>query len=545
MKKSLHPYSLVLSPNLLTYFTIVLILIAFLLPKSIVAQQGATTYTINANNSGASFNLNNNESLLIPAGITFTGNINWNGANSKVFNNGTWRGNDANLQTGCGIYTASGSTTQLSNINMANGVTISNLGYLKAGVNWNGDKGTITNKGTWECSGNIPVGQNGTLTNEQGGKITCTDLNLNSTNSSALNRGELRLANCNVSNGTTLRNYATCVVADHTNISGSLFNEGNWQTKYYNNNNFTNNCGTIEVSVTYHNNGSSKLVNTGMLKAYELINDSEVQGQTVGKGVGKVIVASKASDSNPQLCRQNGSGKFGVVGRLDLSRCQPGNFNMLRSDYAGKQGWDIQTGELGTGYTYNTASQTGGCTAQVLPVELVSFTAQVRSAAIVLNWQTASEKNNDKFVVERSVDGRVFQPIVTVKGAGSTSAAINYTTTDSQPLPGTSYYRLQQLDLDGSTHYSPVLSVANANTNATALGLAAYPNPVANRLTLDLQGLPEAAGTALLRNLSGQLVATLPLSATRLQELDVHSLPAGTYFLQVAGTKLVQRIVKL
>jgi len=501
-------------------------------------------YTVTTQTSSQWFNLSDDETLTIPSNITFTGSINWNGANCKVYNNGTWQGNDVNVGPKGAIYTSATSITKLGNITLGSGAVVSNLGSLQAGVNWNGTNASITTKGNWTCTGNIPVGQNGTLTIDKGGSISCKDLNLNSTGATVYNWGQLTLENCQTASATTIRNYSRCTVSGHTNNTGKLYNEGYWKCKDYNNTTTTNNCGTMEVSNSYHNNGSSVLVNSGKLETHELINDGDVQGPTDGKSVGKVIVDSQWGY---QLCRQNGAGKFAMVGRLDLSRCSPGLFSTFLSWLIGINGWDIQTGALGGYYSYNTNLQTGGCTDQVLPVELVSFTAQVRGAAVGLAWRTSSEKNNDHFVVERSADGRTFQPLTTVQGAGTTSATTNYTATDAHPLSGLSYYRLQQLDLDGSVHYAPIISVqVAATTLAPTSLLKAYPNPTTDHLMLDLRNLTAGATRAQLRNLAGQVVLEQPVADGTTPELSLAALPAGVYLLQVhtATAPLTQRLVK-
>lgn len=94
-----------------------------------------------------------------------------------------------------------------------------------------------------------------------------------------------------------------------------------------------------------------------------------------------------------------------------------------------------------------------------LPVELVSFDGKVAGSAIELNWQTASEVNNRSFFVERSADGAGFQAIGEVEGANNSTLELNYTFVDTQPLPGTNYYRLKQVDFDGQFEFSKVVAV--------------------------------------------------------------------------------------
>lgn len=94
-----------------------------------------------------------------------------------------------------------------------------------------------------------------------------------------------------------------------------------------------------------------------------------------------------------------------------------------------------------------------------LPVELISFTASaLDNNSIELTWQTASETNNDYFVLEKSNDGRLFSKIVQVQGNGNSSRVNDYSFTDSDiPDLKILYYRLRQIDYDGSEHYSKII----------------------------------------------------------------------------------------
>ncbi len=99
-----------------------------------------------------------------------------------------------------------------------------------------------------------------------------------------------------------------------------------------------------------------------------------------------------------------------------------------------------------------------GCSV-LLPVELVSFEARPEQGQVRLTWTTATEHDNDYFVLERSTDDLLFGPVARVPGAGNSAHALHYTTLDPWPLKGLSYYRLRQVDYDGAATWSPVVSV--------------------------------------------------------------------------------------
>ena len=94
-----------------------------------------------------------------------------------------------------------------------------------------------------------------------------------------------------------------------------------------------------------------------------------------------------------------------------------------------------------------------------LPITLVSFTAKEEDGAIKLEWQTASEMNNDHFTIERSGNGVDFQDLIVVEGAATSNGLRNYAEWDRSPIDGINYYRLRQTDFDGSFTTSGIVSV--------------------------------------------------------------------------------------
>jgi ABC-type lipoprotein export system ATPase subunit len=93
---------------------------------------------------------------------------------------------------------------------------------------------------------------------------------------------------------------------------------------------------------------------------------------------------------------------------------------------------------------------------------------------VFIEWQTASENNNESFTIERSSDGKTFIEIYTVSGAGSTTALNNYSYLDKDNQPGLIYYRLKQTDFNGTSTYSAIRSI---NSNKLDFGFTIFPNP--------------------------------------------------------------------
>lgn len=110
--------------------------------------------------------------------------------------------------------------------------------------------------------------------------------------------------------------------------------------------------------------------------------------------------------------------------------------------------------------------------ATVLPVDWLSFTAERVGNTSLLEWETASEENNDYFSVERLNENGYYVVLGTVDGNGTTSQANQYSFTDEAPVDGTNYYRIRQVDFNGQYTYSVIRTVEFADEPA----FSAYTN---------------------------------------------------------------------
>jgi hypothetical protein len=112
-----------------------------------------------------------------------------------------------------------------------------------------------------------------------------------------------------------------------------------------------------------------------------------------------------------------------------------------------------------------------------LPIELLRFNARLIDTHVAIDWATASELNNDYFVVERAGEDLVWEQLMTVNGAGNSNELIRYQEKDRSPLRGISYYRLKQVDFDGEFSYSDPVSIFNPEAGPSE-EVFMYPNPV-------------------------------------------------------------------
>jgi fibronectin-binding autotransporter adhesin len=170
-----------------------------------------------------------------------------------------------------------------------------------------------------------------------------------------------------------------------------------------------------------------------------------------------------------------------------------------------------------------------------LPVELITFKAKQINDLALLNWETASESNNDYFEVHKSRNGKEFSLIGTVEGSGNSNKKIGYSFTDKYLNTGLNYYRLKQVDFDGTTTWSDAVVL---NATILAQGFKIYPNPTKDFINiLALVELDEDISVQV-SDLFGREV--LNQSYTYLKQipqinLDLQKLSPGTYLLNISS----------
>jgi hypothetical protein len=176
-----------------------------------------------------------------------------------------------------------------------------------------------------------------------------------------------------------------------------------------------------------------------------------------------------------------------------------------------------------------------------LPVSLTAFAAQAIGTAATCTWATASETNNDHFVVERSLDGATFVAVGTVRGQGTRATATNYHFEDAAAgRLGTPvvYYRLQQVDTKGRATYSAVRAVSFG-----MVALALYPTPTpGSEAKLDLTSLAPQVYQAQVLDVTGRVLLSRAFVGGEVHAFDVHSLPAGAYIVVISGGHVRQSL---
>jgi len=183
-------------------------------------------------------------------------------------------------------------------------------------------------------------------------------------------------------------------------------------------------------------------------------------------------------------------------------------------------------------------------TAAALPIELIDFNTEFSNGNVILDWQTATEINNDYFTIERSTDAMIWEDLLTIQGAGNSTARIDYQAIDYHPLAGTSYYRLKQTDYDGQFERFTIKSIINLEAENNLIKL--FPNPArgviniaSKSISWDELSIYSSSG----KNLTS-LVSLLNHNNERNSfQIDINSLPKGVYFLKFKEKSA--RVIKL
>ncbi|MFA7381533.1 MAG: T9SS type A sorting domain-containing protein [Bacteroidia bacterium] len=188
-----------------------------------------------------------------------------------------------------------------------------------------------------------------------------------------------------------------------------------------------------------------------------------------------------------------------------------------------------------------------------LPVEWISFTGKKVFDNVELSWITATEINNSHFEVERSTDGRNFEYVGEVKGAGNSFTPLNYNYTDVAPFGTNSilYYRLKQVDFNGEYEFSKTIAVGNSKQSNGVTIEAINPNPFTEKLNLTLTNVSEGNVTIEVYDLSGRKHYTQTTVSTGQGTLSIDlsslaNLAKGVYIVNIrnGNDAIRQKLVK-
>jgi len=180
---------------------------------------------------------------------------------------------------------------------------------------------------------------------------------------------------------------------------------------------------------------------------------------------------------------------------------------------------------------------------QSLPITLTDFTAHAKNKTVMINWQTATEINNDFFTLEHSINGEQWNIIFSCEGAGTSTNEHYYSYIDYNPSEGINYYRLKQTDIDGAFTYSPIESVELNNNNVDFM---VYPNPgKLEAITIMIKSLSTDNATLSIIDATGRQICSGVIEQTTMNVSirlsDICTINPGTYFISICTKDMVVR----
>ncbi len=231
-----------------------------------------------------------------------------------------------------------------------------------------------------------------------------------------------------------------------------------------------------------------------------------------------------------------------------------GNLGDLRMAHYNGASWDELSGATTSGstssgnitklgvnsfspFTFGTIDNT----TNPLPVSLVDFTVEKIDDKAIINWKTATEINNDYFIVQRSTDGVVIEDIARIEGGGNSNIMLNYSIIDENPPKTTVYYRLKQVDFDGK---SEIFYWRSVKFDAEDI-ISIYPNPNANGIINFSLNDNNSISKLIIYSVDGKIVMKADLNFISGQASLKHNLKKGYYFLKIINNDkpILQKLI--
>lgn len=184
-----------------------------------------------------------------------------------------------------------------------------------------------------------------------------------------------------------------------------------------------------------------------------------------------------------------------------------------------------------------------------LPVELISFSGVYADLKNNLSWKTASERNANRFEVEKSNDGINWYYIGEQVAMGNSNGQSNYYFQDNHPITGNNYYRLKMIDNDATFEYSNVINITVDEVVSDGI-VSVFPNPVSDNVTVIIQATENHTTDIQISNVLGQHISIKPISVQKgLNEIELsfQEMSAGAYvvsYIDNNGNQHQHKIIK-
>lgn len=458
------------------------------------------------------FNLGTNELLCIQAGV-LTGNVNINGNNVVICisDGATYAPDNFNFIHGLKIVNRGTLIINGANVNHKGYIDNHGIVEVRGNLNFNNDL-EVKNWGTWINVSNFEFKRNSLFINE--GYVECRAEFSSEPNTSFINNGRMKIVGNFNPNGEFFNN-GPLVTSGFVNINSQarLTNQCFlYATLGFNNNSaHTQNMGLIQTApgMPVQLNSQYWQNANGTLRGGSLINNAVVTGDGYYYFTGNTVNHSQFGNGNSNI-------QFHDVSNNGNAFDTENGFSNIVSHQ-----------EFVPMDTMTAKQVICPGLAEILPVELVSFSASRQGMLIEIVWETATEFNSSHFIVERSYDAINFEEIGRVDGAGTTSVPHNYHILDLESvesLEAVAYYRLRQVDFDDRFEVFQIVAVDLGEVGDFESPIKFFPNPTTGILYVS------SDKEKILYSLDGKFVLR-----TRELFIDMSEMETGMYLLSLDG----------
>jgi hypothetical protein len=175
-----------------------------------------------------------------------------------------------------------------------------------------------------------------------------------------------------------------------------------------------------------------------------------------------------------------------------------------------------------------------------LPIELLYFNAEPAGDIVICKWETATETNNERFEVEKSLDSKNFEFIGKVLGCGPGNCpeSRSYSLIDNEKCSGIIYYRLKQVDIDGNYSYSDVVAL---DCSKELKSINVHPNPAQSTITVSFNESADCMVTIRIIDYTGRIILNQIVSAQKgfnQEHISVEGLSDGAYYLDLQSNDI-------
>lgn len=176
-----------------------------------------------------------------------------------------------------------------------------------------------------------------------------------------------------------------------------------------------------------------------------------------------------------------------------------------------------------------------------LPVTLTSFTVtkEGKGGSTQLNWSTTWESNSDRFEIEHSLNGKIWERLGVVNAAAESNVLQHYSFVDAAPADGSNYYRLKMIDSDATFSYSRIVSIVFDLDVKVIL----YPNPVVEKLSIAVDDISTVEKIQIC-NVAGEMIYAISKPKYSSLSVDMRYFSAGLYLIRITRTNGLVNLLK-